>query len=202
MFARSDITSPEVNRFGLNLGNSEYVVWSSPWQILGAIRAETRAGDFAEVLFFLSSKQRTTLPISGQPNFTKFAHKTCFCEAVNPFGIILWKCALKGSFFQKPWSSSTISDFKPRFLGNDYKSWKIMTDWRAYGMLAFHPYRWNQLKVIPLNSRLRTQCSQHMQPWRDITLLQIYSLGGSTIWTLCYCSASSKLIVTIIVTIN
>jgi len=41
---------------------------------------------------------------------------------------------------------STISDFKPQFLGNDYKSWKIMTGWRAYGMLAFHPYRWYQLK--------------------------------------------------------
>jgi len=40
-----------------------------------------------------------------------------------------------------------ISDFKLRFLGNDYTSWKIMTSWRAYGMLAFHPYRWNQLKV-------------------------------------------------------
>ena len=26
--------------------------------------------------FFLSGKQRTTLSISGQPNFTKFAHKT------------------------------------------------------------------------------------------------------------------------------
>jgi len=47
-------------------------------QILGAIRAEARAGDLAEVLFFLSGKQRTTLPISDQPVFTKFAYKTCF----------------------------------------------------------------------------------------------------------------------------
>jgi len=31
----------------------------------------------------------------------------------------------------------------------------------------------------------------------DVTLLQIHSRGGSTIWTLRYCSASSKLIVTI-----
>jgi len=36
----------------------------------------------------------------------------------------------------------------------------------------------------------------------DVTLLQIHSRGGSTIWTLRYCLASSKLIVTIIVTIN
>jgi len=68
-----------------------------------------------------------------------------------------------------------------------------MTGWRAYGMLAFRPYRWNQLKVIPLDSRLRTRkdfhrrivaerpCSQRMQPWSDITLLQAHSRGGSTI---------------------
>jgi len=45
--------------------------------------------------FFLAGKQRTTLPISGQPNFMKFAHKTCFCDCdvVNPFGIIFWKFA-------------------------------------------------------------------------------------------------------------
>ena len=48
-----------------------------PWQMLGAIRAEARVGDLAKV-FFLSVKQRTTLPISGQPNFTKFAQKTWF----------------------------------------------------------------------------------------------------------------------------
>ena len=154
MFTRSAITSPEVNGFRWNLGNSEYIVWSWPWQILGAIRAEARVGDLAEVLFFLSGKQRTTLPISGQPNFTKFAHKTWFCEVVNPFGIFFFEnLPLRGLFSKKPWSSSTISDFKPRFFGNDYKSWKIMTGCRAYGMLAFHPYRWNQLKVIPLDSR-------------------------------------------------
>jgi len=38
--------------------------------------------------FYLSGKQHTTLPISGQPNFTKFAHKTWFYAVVNPFGII------------------------------------------------------------------------------------------------------------------
>ena len=87
---------------------------------------------------------------------TRHDSVTCF------FRIIFWKFALKGSFFpKKPWSSSTISDFKLRFLGNDYKSWKIMTGWLAYGMLAFHPYRWNQLKVIPLDSRVHTQNEFH-----------------------------------------
>ena len=50
MFTRSAITTPEVNGFGWNLGNSEYIVWSCPWQILGAIRAEAEA--WAEILFF------------------------------------------------------------------------------------------------------------------------------------------------------
>jgi len=48
--------------------------------------------------FFLSGKQRTTLPIFGQPNFTKFAHKTWFCAMVNPFGIIF--LPLRSLFFQ------------------------------------------------------------------------------------------------------
>jgi len=26
---------------------------------------------------------------------------------------------------------------------------EMMTDWRAYGMLAFHPYCWNQLSHSP-----------------------------------------------------
>jgi len=60
-------------------------------RILGAIRVEARAGDLAEFLFFLSGKQRTTLPISGKPIFTKFAHKTWFCDAVNLFGNIFLK---------------------------------------------------------------------------------------------------------------
>ena len=44
VFTRSAITTLEVNRSGWNLGHSEYIVWSWPWQILGAIRAEARAG--------------------------------------------------------------------------------------------------------------------------------------------------------------
>ena len=39
----------------------------------------------ANFCFFLSGKQRTTLPIFSLPNFTKFAHKTWICEAVNRF---------------------------------------------------------------------------------------------------------------------
>jgi len=66
------------------------------------------------------------------------------------------------------WTSSTTSDFRPQFLRNDYKSRKVTTDWHAYGMLAFHLYRWNQLKVIPLACRLRTRndIPGHRRPFR------------------------------------
>jgi len=73
MFMLSAITTPKVNGFGWNLGNSEAVVWSCLWQILGAIRAEAAAGGRAEI--FLSTKQRSISPTSGRPNFTKFAQK-------------------------------------------------------------------------------------------------------------------------------
>jgi len=53
-FRRSAITLPEVNVFGWNLGHSEYIVWSWLWQILGAIRAEARAGARTDFCFFLS----------------------------------------------------------------------------------------------------------------------------------------------------
>ena len=101
MFTRSAITPPEVNGFGWNLGNSEYIVCCWPWHILGAIRAEARAGDLGGFVF-LSGKQRTTLLISGQRNFMKFAHKTWFCDVVNPFGIFFFEnLPLRGLFFQK-----------------------------------------------------------------------------------------------------
>jgi len=129
-FTRSAITPPEVNGFGWNLGNSEHVAWSWPWHMLGAIRAEARAGDLGKLgkFCFLSGKQRTTLPISGQPIFTKFAYRTCFWEMVNPFGNIFFENLPLRGFFSK----KTISDFRPRFLGNDYKpSYMMARRWNV-----------------------------------------------------------------------
>ena len=80
-----------------------------------------------------------------------------------------------------------------------------MTGWGANGMLAFHPYRWYQLKVIHLDSRVRIANDFHRRIVAerqsnagslDVTLLQIHSRGGGTILTSRCCSASSKLIVT------
>jgi len=91
MFTRSAIISPEVNGFGWNLGTPSTLFGSGP-DIFWARSAQKRER------CFLSGKQRTTLPISGQPNFTKFAHKTWFCDVVNPFGIFFLNLPLRGLF--------------------------------------------------------------------------------------------------------
>jgi len=60
---------------------------------------------------------------------------------------------VRGLFPQRQLFSENLhetSDFRPRFLRNEYKRRKVMTGWHAYGLLAFHMYGWNQLKVILL----------------------------------------------------
>ena len=101
MFARSAITPPEVNGFGWNLGNSESVVCSCPWQTLGAIRAEAASGGRAEFLFFcpLNNARFHRLPV-GQIS-RNLQKKTCFREVCWGFGKHLWKFARKGSLFPK-----------------------------------------------------------------------------------------------------
>ena len=164
MFTRSAITPPEVNGFGWNLGNSEYTAWSCPWQILGAIRTEAAAGGGAEILFFfcpLNNAPFHRLPV-GQIS-RNLHRKTCVSvSSVGGLENVCENLPVRGSFSPKTsilaWSKSTISDFRPRFLRNDYKSWKVMTGWHACGMLAFfHWHRWNELKVIPLACNPRTR---------------------------------------------
>jgi len=67
-FARSDITRPEVNRFGWNLEHCEPNVGGWPWQILGMICAKPKFCYFAEVNI------RTLPPISRRTIFTTFQH--------------------------------------------------------------------------------------------------------------------------------
>jgi len=100
MFIRLAITSPEVNGFGWNLGNSEYIVWSWPWQILGAIRAEARAGALAEVFFYQVDNARLCrFPVSriSRNLHTRPGSVWFLCS----FRIIFWKFAHKRSFFPK-----------------------------------------------------------------------------------------------------
>jgi len=78
----------DVHAFGYNSAESERI-----WMKFGELRVyclELALIDFGcdpprsesrkacGSFIFLSGKQRTTLPISGQRNFTKFAHKTWF----------------------------------------------------------------------------------------------------------------------------
>ena len=109
MFTRSAITPPEVNGFGWNLGNSEYIVWSWPWQILGAIRAEARAGDLAEVLFFCQVNTRICGFLVSQ-----FSH-----SLHTKHGSVRWwilsetffeNLPLRGLFFQK--TLIIVNDFR------------------------------------------------------------------------------------------
>jgi len=51
--------------------------------------------------------------------------------------------------------SAKVSSVVKFSLYQSFESCK--TGWRTYGMLAFHPYHWNQLKVIHLDSRVRTR---------------------------------------------
>ena len=85
VFTRSGITPPKVNRFGLNLERSEYILGAWHWQILGTICSVARAKEPGEMLV-LSDKHRTILPIARRPNFTKFEHNMSISEAMKTFG--------------------------------------------------------------------------------------------------------------------
>ena len=129
------------------------MVWSCPWQILGAIRAEAASGGRAEILFFfrpLNNARFHRLPV-GQ--ISRNLHKkTCFRVLCCGLGNISENLPVRGIFPKK----NSIYDFRNRFLRNDYKSWKVMTGWSPCGMLAFHWHRRNELKVIPLACSPRT----------------------------------------------
>jgi len=138
-----------VHAFGYNSTGSEPI-----WMKFGVLRVHCladvgwdprrseRDGANRNFVFFVSGKQRAISPTSGRPNFTKFAHKTWIREAVNPFGTKFWKFPRKESFSKKATSrekSSTTSDFSPRYLQNNYKSRKLTTDWRTYGIWTATP---------------------------------------------------------------
>ena len=101
VFTRSAITPPEVNPFGWNLGTLSTLFAAGPGRFRARSVQKRERYSEANFCFFLSSKQRATLQISDQPNFTQFAHKTWIWELVNPFGTKFWKSSSKGSFFPK-----------------------------------------------------------------------------------------------------
>jgi len=98
--------------------------------------------------------------MSGQPNVTKFAHKTWFYVRMNLSENVFQNLPVrvffrKGNFLGDRLQRLRIScrDFSEMIK----KSRKFMTRWPAYGMLAFHLYHWNQLKVITVVCTARTR---------------------------------------------
>jgi len=99
----------DVHAFGYNSAGSEWI-----WVKFGALRVyclEVALADFGRDLhrsesgsasrnfvFFLWAKQRAISPISGQTNFTKFAHKTWIYVAMNPFWNIYENLPVRGLF--------------------------------------------------------------------------------------------------------
>jgi len=100
-----------------------------------------------------------------------------------------WRFACKGFLFPKrstfAWKSSTTSDFRPRCLRDDYKSRKVKTGWRTYGMLTFHYYRWNQVKVIHVACTARTRrepCPKNTLLRRPVLLAKWRRIANSFAW--------------------
>jgi len=156
VFTRSAITPPEVNPFGWNLGQSEYIVRRWPWQILDAIGAEARARERAEVLFFCQVSN-ARFPVS---QISRNSHTVRGC--VSPWILsknICENLPVSGLSKKVNFCVKIFNDFRLQ-AAISVKRLQIAEthdDWRAYGMLAFHMYRWNQLKVIPLACTVRTR---------------------------------------------
>jgi len=106
-FTRSAITLPEVNGFRWNLGHSEYTVWSRPWQILGAISAEARAGRF---FCPVNNARLYRFPL-GQISRNLHTRRGS-CDVVNHFVTKFSKSAGKGSLFYKTHFSIPANDFR------------------------------------------------------------------------------------------
>ena len=101
----------------------------------GAICPEVRAGPRAEISFCLVSNARFHRLHFGQ--ISPDLHTRC--GSISPWILsenILENLHVRGPFSKKKskgaWTSSTTFDFRPRFLRNEYKSWKVITGWHAY----------------------------------------------------------------------
>jgi len=150
-FTRLAITQPDLDE-----------IWGTPSILSGAgadrfwaRSAQSESGRASRN--FLSAISRT----SSQPNFISLhtirGSMSWWIFLENIFENV----PVRGLFFPKrstsAWTSSMTSDFRPWYLRNEYKSWKVTTGWHAYGMLALHMYSWNQVKVITLACRARTR---------------------------------------------
>ena len=142
LFTHSLITPPKVNRFGWNLEHSHYIPGvAGPGRYWAQSAHVARAGKPGEILFFLSDKQRTILPISRRPNITKFEHNTSTGVSIK---------LQKFDFFQRPATSGRHNSAMITVQR------KFITKWSLYAKSSFHFYRWNQFTVTPLVCTLNT----------------------------------------------
>ena len=101
MFTHPAITPPEVNRFGWNLGHSEYIVWSWPWQILrDPCRSESKRASQNFVFFCEVNNARLyRLPVSQISGnlHTRRGSERCWILSERIFENLF----VRGRFFQK-----------------------------------------------------------------------------------------------------
>ena len=112
----------DVHAFGYNSAGSEHIwmkFWGTPSILFGAgpdrfwarfVQNRSESGRPCGSFVFLSGKQRTTVPSSGQPNFTKFAQD-----------VILWR----GESFREKFSAICLWHLVP---------WpSVDSHWKFYG---------------------------------------------------------------------
>jgi len=149
MFMCPAITPPEVYGFGWNMGHAEHIARSWPDRFW-AWSTQKREWECSRYFVFFCQVNNARLcrfPMSQiswnlhtrRGSMSPWILSENICQKFSVRGVFL---PIKANF---GWPSSTTSHFRPRYLRNDYKSRKVMTGWRAYVMLAFHLYPWNQL---------------------------------------------------------
>jgi len=151
----------KVNRFGWNLDICQPNVGGWPRRTLSAIRAVATVWEGAESFFSVSliTHAFTDFP---SDNFHKFCAQQrrsmswCKLSEQNFENFII-----RGRFSKK---TQKCLENVPILATSGRHNSGMITDRRIltakinpYGMSSFHFYRWNQLKLIPLPSTLRTQ---------------------------------------------
>jgi len=147
-----------MNQFGWNLEHSAYIVGGWPWQILGAIRAVATVGEPGEIFCRVSNARFHRFPvgnISRKLNITRWSVSRWKLSEQNLKNFTT-RVALQNKR-ENVSKMFNVLRVQAAVLRNDYRYRKFTTKITLYGISSFHFYRWNQLKVIPLDCTLRTR---------------------------------------------
>ena len=172
----------DVHAFGYNSAGSERI-----WMKFGELRVyclELALTDFGRdtrrsesgrpcgsFVFFCQVNNARLCPFPVSP-ISRNLHKTWFCEVVNPFGIISWKFALKGSFLQR--TVIIVNDF--RLQAAISRKWlQILENHHRMARL------WNVgFPSVPVESTQTHLPSQ--QAAYEKGLFDFLDTGGSSVW--------------------